>query len=86
MDDIQDADLPDDNELECGYSYDHDTVETYRGEDGIGWECRRCGAEGWEPADVQPIASGGDLAASRDAISAAEFAEFDAAIRSCRED
>ena len=35
----------------CGYSFDHDTVETYRGADGVGWECRRCGAEGWEPAD-----------------------------------
>lgn len=32
----------------CGYSFDHDTVETYREEDGVGWECRRCGAEGWE--------------------------------------
>ena len=36
----------------CGYSFDHDTVETYRGEDGVGWECRVCGADGWEPADA----------------------------------
>ncbi len=46
-----DTEVPETFEDGCGYSFDHDTVETYRGEDGIGWECRRCGAEGWEPAE-----------------------------------
>ena len=36
----------------CANGYpEHDTYDTYRGADGIGWECRRCGAEGWEPAE-----------------------------------
>lgn len=33
---------------ECGYSFDHDEQITYDGPDGVGWTCRRCGAEGWE--------------------------------------
>lgn len=41
----------DEPEEGCGYEYDHDEVETYRGEDGVGWECRRCGAEGFEPTE-----------------------------------
>ena len=32
----------------CGESFDHDEVTTYDEDDGFGWECRRCGAEGWE--------------------------------------
>jgi hypothetical protein len=46
-----DAEAPETFDEGCGYSFDHDIVEAYRGEDGIGWECRRCGAEGWEPAE-----------------------------------
>jgi hypothetical protein len=43
--------LSEDDEEICGDTYDHDTFDTYRGEDGVQWECRRCGAEGWEPAE-----------------------------------
>lgn len=39
---------PDPDEDVCGESYDHDTVVTYEGEDGVQWECKRCGAEGWK--------------------------------------
>lgn len=35
----------------CGETYDHDENITYEGADGVGWECRRCGAEGWEPRE-----------------------------------
>ncbi|QKW15418.1 hypothetical protein [Verrucosispora sp. NA02020] len=30
---------------------EHDEDVHYEGEDGVGWTCRRCGAEGWDPAD-----------------------------------
>ncbi len=46
----EDAD-PDSPTYECGWSYDHDAVVTYEGEDGVQWVCRRCGGEGWEPAE-----------------------------------
>lgn len=45
------AEVPATFDEACGYSFDNDTVETYQGPDGTGWECRRCGAEGWEVAD-----------------------------------
>ncbi len=48
------ADGPDDEyEVEgCSDDYpEHQTRDTYRGEDGVQWECVRCGAEGWEPAE-----------------------------------
>lgn len=48
-----DDETPETFERGCGVSFDHDTVDTYRGEDGVGWECRRCGAEGWEPAETE---------------------------------
>lgn len=32
----------------CGYTFDHDTVITYEGSDGVQWYCRNCGAEGWD--------------------------------------
>lgn len=48
---MADTTEPRDVEDGCGFVYDHTTVETYRGPDGIGWECRECDAEGWEPAD-----------------------------------
>lgn len=32
----------------CGETYDHDITETYVSKDGRQWECRNCGAEGWE--------------------------------------
>lgn len=35
---------------ECGFTYDHDAVTVSEDEDGYQWECRRCGAEGWEDA------------------------------------
>lgn len=36
----------------CADDYpEHQTRDTYRGEDGVQWECTRCGAEGWEPAE-----------------------------------
>lgn len=41
----------DDREDICGETYDHDTITTYEGPDGTQWECRRCGAEGWQDAD-----------------------------------
>lgn len=44
-----------DDEPVCGFSFDHDEGTTYDGPDGYGWECRRCGAEGWE--DAAPIPS-----------------------------
>lgn len=37
----------------CGFAWDHTVVETYRGPDGVGWVCRECGVEGWEPAKVK---------------------------------
>lgn len=43
---------PDENEEVCGETFDHDTVTTYDGPDGVQWECRRCGAEGWEDQEV----------------------------------
>lgn len=41
------VDPPADEDV-CGETYDHDTETTYEGDDGYGWMCRRCGAEGWE--------------------------------------
>lgn len=36
----------------CADDYpEHDTRDTYVGEDGTQWECTRCGAEGWESAE-----------------------------------
>lgn len=41
-----------DDDYACAGDYpEHDPVETYRGDDGVAWDCRRCGAEGWEPVD-----------------------------------
>lgn len=37
---------------ECGVTIDHDVEIIYEGDDGVQWECRRCGAEVWEDADV----------------------------------
>lgn len=43
---------PEEDEQICIGDYpEHDAVDTYSGEDGVQWECRRCGAEGWEPAE-----------------------------------
>lgn len=42
---------PDDPNYGCGYAYDHDVKETYRGLDGVSWVCRRCDADGWEPVE-----------------------------------
>lgn len=50
---MTDLSEPRDVEEGCGFTWDHDTVETYRGPDGIGWECRECGVEGWKPAEGQ---------------------------------
>jgi hypothetical protein len=75
-----DGETPETFEEGCGYSFDHDTLETYRGADGVGWECRRCGTEGWEPADDTH-----QVAAPRDAVDDAEFAEFNQELRSARE-
>lgn len=50
-DDESDAD---DEEEVCGETYDHDAVTDYDGPDGQQWSCRRCGAEGWSPAEQQP--------------------------------
>ena len=36
----------------CGYSYDHDLVTTYEDDEARYWECRECGAEGWEDRHV----------------------------------
>jgi hypothetical protein len=30
---------------------EHDEDIHYGGRDGVGWVCRRCGAEGWDPAE-----------------------------------
>lgn len=36
----------------CADDYpEHQTRDTYVGEDGVQWECIRCGAEGREPAE-----------------------------------
>lgn len=48
----EDAD-PDSPNYGCGWEYDHDVEVTYEGEDGVGWTCRRCDAEGWEPRDAE---------------------------------
>ncbi len=40
--------IKDDEEQECGYSYDHDVETTYEGEDGWQGLCRACGAELWD--------------------------------------
>ena len=48
-----DGNAPDEDEEICGETYDHEMI-TYDGPDGTGWECRRCGAEGWEPKDDDP--------------------------------
>lgn len=43
-----------DYEMVCGVSFDHDERVIYDGPDGLQWECRRCGAEGFQertPAD-----------------------------------
>lgn len=34
-----------------GYPEHMGVRETYRGDDGITWECLNCGAEGWEFSD-----------------------------------
>jgi hypothetical protein len=36
----------------CGETFDHDEVITYKSPDGVQWECRRCGAEGFEEAET----------------------------------
>ncbi|MFY1686316.1 hypothetical protein [Plantactinospora sp. WMMB782] len=44
----------DDNESVCADGYpEHRTRDTYNGPDGVAWECTRCGAEGWEPAEEE---------------------------------
>lgn len=43
--------MSDVREQECGAVYEHDTVETYNGPDGVQWMCRRCGAEGYEETE-----------------------------------
>ena len=38
----------------CADDYpEHLTRDTYVGEDGVQWECVRCGAEGWEPTEEE---------------------------------
>jgi len=47
-----DIDYEDEGNAVCADGYpEHDAYDTYSGPDGTGWECRRCGAEGWEPAE-----------------------------------
>lgn len=44
----------DEDEAVCADGYpEHDTRDTYNGPDGTAWECRRCGAEGWESAEEE---------------------------------
>lgn len=45
--------VEDDDEDVCGLTYDHEERITYDGPDGLGWECLRCGAEGWEDRDEE---------------------------------
>jgi hypothetical protein len=50
----RDEELIDEPDSGCGVSYDHREEITYEGADGVGWICRECGAEGWEPAEDEP--------------------------------
>lgn len=45
--------IDEDEEDECGYSYDHDEDITYEDDETIQWVCRNCGAEGWEDKDEE---------------------------------
>ncbi|MGA3562608.1 hypothetical protein [Melissospora conviva] len=41
----------DEDVCDDGYP-EHQEEVTYQGADGVGWACRRCGAEGWEPSEA----------------------------------
>jgi hypothetical protein len=45
---------PDDDAEVCGETFDHDETITYDGPDGLQWQCRRCGAEGFEERNPTP--------------------------------
>jgi hypothetical protein len=52
---VNDPDDTEDDGPVCADDYpEHDTRDTFVGEDGVQWECVRCGAEGWEPAEERP--------------------------------
>lgn len=36
----------------CGETFDHDENITYSDPTVVQWECRRCGAEGWDYLDA----------------------------------
>ncbi len=51
----------DDVDEDCIDGYpEHDEDVHYDEADGTAWTCRRCGAEGWEPAEDTESTSPGD--------------------------
>lgn len=46
------ADVDELDEEVCADGYpEHDPDVHYNEADGVAWTCRRCGAEGWDPAE-----------------------------------
>jgi hypothetical protein len=41
-----------DEEGVCGEAFDHDEVITYEDSEVLQWECRYCGAEGYEEKEA----------------------------------